>query len=34
VRRQWRRRIAEKDQRATILTLSTLWTEEVWREES
>lgn len=34
VRRQWRRRIAAKDQRATILTLSTLWTEEVWREES
>ena len=34
VRRQWRKRIAEKDQRATLLTLSTLWTEEVWREEA
>ena len=33
IRRQWRKRITEKDQRATILTLSTLWTEEVWREE-
>ena len=33
VRRNWRRRIEQKDNRATILTLSTLWTEEVWREE-
>lgn len=34
VRRNWRRRIEQKDNRATILTLSTLWTEEVWREEN
>ena len=33
VRRRWRQRRAQKDGRATILTLSTLWTEEVWREE-
>ncbi|MDY5785485.1 ABC-F family ATP-binding cassette domain-containing protein [Corynebacterium sp.] len=33
VRRQWRRRIEQKDSRARILTLSTLWTDEVWREK-
>ena len=33
VRRRWRQRRAQKDGRATLLTLSTLWTEEVWREE-
>jgi len=34
IRRRWRQRIAQKDGRATLLTLSTLWTEEVWREEN
>ena len=34
LRRNWRARIANKDNRATILTLTTLWTEEVWREEN
>lgn len=33
IRRRWRQRIAQKDGRATLLTLSTLWTGEVWREE-
>ncbi|GAB3081057.1 ABC-F family ATP-binding cassette domain-containing protein [Corynebacterium aquatimens] len=33
VRHRWRERIAKKDRRATILTLSTLWTEEVWRDD-
>ncbi|WP_342320030.1 ABC-F family ATP-binding cassette domain-containing protein [Corynebacterium mayonis] len=35
VRRQWRERIRQKDSRARILTLtlSTLWTDEVWRDE-
>ncbi|WP_087117820.1 ABC-F family ATP-binding cassette domain-containing protein [Corynebacterium urinipleomorphum] len=33
IRRRWRQRIAQKDGRATLLTLSTLWTDEVWREE-
>ena len=33
IRRRWRQRITQKDGRATLLTLSTLWTEEVWREE-
>ncbi|WKK61833.1 ATP-binding cassette domain-containing protein [Corynebacterium sp. P3-F1] len=34
IRRRWRQRMAQKDGRATLLTLSTLWTEEVWREEN
>lgn len=33
IRRRWRQRMAQKDGRATLLTLSTLWTGEVWREE-
>lgn len=33
VRRQWRRRIDQGDQRARTLTLSTMWTSEVWRED-
>ncbi|SER38448.1 ABC-F family ATP-binding cassette domain-containing protein [Corynebacterium cystitidis] len=33
VRRRWRRRIAKKERRATILTLETLWSDEVWRDE-
>ena len=33
VRRQWRRRIDQGDQRARSLTLSTMWTSEVWRED-
>lgn len=33
VRRQWRRRIDQGDQRARILTLSTMWTGELWRED-
>ncbi|AWB84342.1 ABC-F family ATP-binding cassette domain-containing protein [Corynebacterium liangguodongii] len=32
LRRRWRERIARGDSRARVLTLSTLWTEEVWRE--
>lgn len=34
VRRQWRERIRQKDGRARILTLSTMWTGEVWRDET
>lgn len=34
VRRQWRERIRKKDGRARILTLSTMWTDEVWRDET
>ena len=34
IRRRWRQRMAQKDGRATLLTLSTLWTGEVWREEN
>ena len=34
VRRQWRRRIDHGDQRARILTLSTMWTGELWRDGS
>ncbi|WP_408911607.1 ABC-F family ATP-binding cassette domain-containing protein [Corynebacterium gottingense] len=33
VRRQWRERIRTNDERARILTLSTMWTGEVWRDE-
>lgn len=33
VRRQWRRRMAQQDSRARILTLATMWTDEVWRED-
>ena len=33
VRRQWRRRMAQHDSRARILTLATMWTDEVWRED-
>lgn len=33
VRRQWRRRVDQGDQRARTLTLSTMWTNEVWRED-
>lgn len=33
VRRQWRRRIEQNDPRARILTLSTMWTGELWRED-
>ncbi|WJY68386.1 ATP-binding cassette domain-containing protein [Corynebacterium auris] len=33
LRRQWRRRVESRDSRARILTLSTLWTSEVWRDE-
>ena len=33
LRRQWRQRIDRGDQRARLLTLSTMWTDEVWREE-
>lgn len=32
VRRQWRERMAEGDHRARVLTLSTMWTDELWRE--
>lgn len=31
LRRRWRRRAAEGDRRTKILTLSTMWTGEVWR---
>lgn len=31
-RRRWRERMQQKDPRATLLTLSTLWTQEVWRD--
>lgn len=34
VRRQWRRRIDHGDQRARILTLTTMWTGELWRDGS
>lgn len=33
LRRQWRQRIDRGDQGARLLTLSTMWTDEVWREE-
>lgn len=33
LRRQWRRRIEHGDQRARVLTLSTIWTGELWRED-
>ncbi|WP_288831307.1 ATP-binding cassette domain-containing protein [uncultured Corynebacterium sp.] len=33
LRRQWRRRLEQKDARARILSLSTLWTDEVWRDK-
>ena len=33
VRRNWRRRIEQKDSRARLLTLSTLWTGELWRDK-
>lgn len=33
IRRQWRQRMDRGDQRARVLTLSTMWTDEVWREE-
>lgn len=33
VRRQWKRRMVQHDQRARTLTLSTLWTGELWRED-
>lgn len=32
VRRQWRERMAKGDHRARVLTLSTMWTDELWRE--
>lgn len=32
LRRQWRRRIQQGDTRARVLTLATMWTNEVWRE--
>ncbi|MEH0147596.1 ABC-F family ATP-binding cassette domain-containing protein [Corynebacterium sp. Q4381] len=32
IRRQWRRRIQQGDTRARVVTLATLWTNEVWRE--
>ncbi|SDR88344.1 ABC-F family ATP-binding cassette domain-containing protein [Corynebacterium timonense] len=34
LRRQWRARVDSGDSRARILTLSTLWTDEVWRDDS
>lgn len=33
LRRQWRQRIDRGDQGARLLTLTTMWTDEVWREE-
>ena len=33
VRRQWRRRMDQGDSRARVLTLATMWTNEVWRED-
>ncbi|QPK82671.1 ABC-F family ATP-binding cassette domain-containing protein [Corynebacterium qintianiae] len=32
LRRRWRERMSRGDSRAKILTLSTLWTDEVWRD--
>ncbi|MHA2789342.1 ABC-F family ATP-binding cassette domain-containing protein [Corynebacterium sp. S7] len=34
IRRRWRKRKEQKDNRATLLTLETLWSEEVWRDEN
>ncbi|MCT1613055.1 ABC-F family ATP-binding cassette domain-containing protein [Corynebacterium sanguinis] len=31
LRRRWRERISKGDSRARVLTLSTMWTDEVWR---
>lgn len=34
IRRRWRKRQEQRDRRATILTLDTLWSSEVWRDET
>ncbi len=34
IRRRWRQRIEKKEDRATILTLETLWSDEVWRDKA
>ncbi|WP_018297065.1 ABC-F family ATP-binding cassette domain-containing protein [Corynebacterium lubricantis] len=33
IRRRWRKRKEQKDNRATLLSLKTLWSSEVWRDE-